>query len=300
MKRLFTYGCSFTSYQYPTWADYIGCLFDENYTFALSGAGNKYSFTQLKNSLSLFNITKEDTIIFQVTGTTRQDILNSDFEWIGGGHIYSNPNYSKRYIQDCFDILNSLFDLYTNLNFLSYLKEHLEYNIIIVPMLSFKFTQNLGEIGYSYDFDDSEYSDAILKMVNSLQEYEKKYMIDTDIFSFQLDQSEKKHIWYDPSSDVFVENDDHPSTKTHYRFVLDVLSKYIDDIDLKPLLSPKMVNLVETWESFFNGEIDIRQNDEYINQICKFKMSESTLGVGWPHFLTKTQYNHITLPLDEI
>ena len=48
-KRLFTFGCSFTKWSWPTWNDYIGLSFDEYYNFALGGADNKnilYKFLQ--------------------------------------------------------------------------------------------------------------------------------------------------------------------------------------------------------------------------------------------------------------
>ena len=55
-KRLFTFGCSFTKWSWPTWNDYIGLSFDEYYNFACGGADNKnmlITFTGFKNNNSL-------------------------------------------------------------------------------------------------------------------------------------------------------------------------------------------------------------------------------------------------------
>ena len=41
-KRLFTFGCSFTQWKWPTWADYIGINFDEYYNAGQAGSDNKH------------------------------------------------------------------------------------------------------------------------------------------------------------------------------------------------------------------------------------------------------------------
>ena len=40
MKRLFAFGCSFTGYGWPTWADIIGQSFDYYENWGKSGIGN--------------------------------------------------------------------------------------------------------------------------------------------------------------------------------------------------------------------------------------------------------------------
>ena len=44
-SRFFAFGCSFTSYYWPTWADIIGQEFsDRYYNLAMCGAGNEFMF----------------------------------------------------------------------------------------------------------------------------------------------------------------------------------------------------------------------------------------------------------------
>lgn len=294
MKRLFTYGCSFTNYQYPTWAEYLGSLYDEHHTFALSGAGNYFSFSQFKRTLHEYDVSKNDTILFQITGIVRKDLIGADNEWVGGGNIFYNSNYSQNYINNCFDMINSAYDLYNNLKFLIYFKEYLNYNIIIIPMLSFEHKENLGEIGYRYQNDNTQYSNYLFKIIDNLYEIEKKYMVNTDMFTFQYSQKETPHSWYSHSEKRWVENDNHPSTKTHYEFAKYLVSNYLTNINSSNLYDESMINLVETWETFFSRVIDFKDGDKYLSQIDKYEYNHDMLGVGYPHHLTNTKYQHKT------
>lgn len=44
MKRFFAFGCSYTSYHWPTWADYVGMSpeFDEAYNFGMAGGASRF------------------------------------------------------------------------------------------------------------------------------------------------------------------------------------------------------------------------------------------------------------------
>ena len=71
MKRLFTFGCSYTIWSWPTWADYIGVNFDAYYNFARSGSDNKNILYNVLNANEKFNFTKDDTIIVMFTSFNR-------------------------------------------------------------------------------------------------------------------------------------------------------------------------------------------------------------------------------------
>jgi len=40
MGRLFTFGCSYTAYTWPTWADFVGTKFDFYQNWGRLGSGN--------------------------------------------------------------------------------------------------------------------------------------------------------------------------------------------------------------------------------------------------------------------
>jgi hypothetical protein len=74
-KRLFVFGCSFTNWVWPTWADIIAPHFDEYYNYGYSGRGNWYIYNMLLNAIKTHEITKDDTVVIQWSEWTRVDEL---------------------------------------------------------------------------------------------------------------------------------------------------------------------------------------------------------------------------------
>jgi hypothetical protein len=72
MKRLFALGCSFTSYAWPSYADFAGLYFDEYENWAFPGLGNRALLERL-----LYNglILLETTLINLVKVTGEQKVV---------------------------------------------------------------------------------------------------------------------------------------------------------------------------------------------------------------------------------
>lgn len=73
-ERLFTFGCSFTEYYWPTWAEMIGREFDYFENWGLSGIGNRAILEKLSECIVNNNITEQDTIIIQWSEIHRFDV----------------------------------------------------------------------------------------------------------------------------------------------------------------------------------------------------------------------------------
>ena len=98
-KRFFAFGCSFTNYAWPTWADYLGRNIGEYYNFGGSGSGNMLIFQQFIQCMKKYEFTENDLVIIQWTNTTREDRY-IDGEWRRNGNLetqgdglYKNKNY---------------------------------------------------------------------------------------------------------------------------------------------------------------------------------------------------------------
>lgn len=91
-KRFFAYGCSFTNYAWPTWADLIGENFDEYFNYGRPGAGNFYIFNSLMETDQYHKITKDDLVIIQWSCSSREDRYK-DNKWLtqGGVANYYTP-----------------------------------------------------------------------------------------------------------------------------------------------------------------------------------------------------------------
>ena len=104
-KRIFCFGCSFTEYTMPTWADILKLHFKntstEVYNFGKGGAGNYYIFNRIVEKSLEYNFTKDDLILIQWSGVFREDRFK-DGGWNTPGNILTQPTYSKSVVKNWF------------------------------------------------------------------------------------------------------------------------------------------------------------------------------------------------------
>lgn len=81
MRRLFTFGCSFTSYEWPTWADILGREFDYFENWGRRGSGNQFICNSIAEADARNNFTKDDTIVIMWSSMMRED------RYIEGGWV---------------------------------------------------------------------------------------------------------------------------------------------------------------------------------------------------------------------
>jgi len=95
-KRVFAFGCSFTEYQWPTWADFIGRTYHnkgyEYYNFGNSGAGNYYILASLFAADTKYKFDKDDIILVMWSSWTRDDRYVLDYMW----RVPDDPNKRLR------------------------------------------------------------------------------------------------------------------------------------------------------------------------------------------------------------
>ena len=70
-KRFFSFGCSFTSWHWPTWNDYIGLNFDEYYSYGCGGADNKNILYRLLRADKKHKFTSNDCVMVMFTSFNR-------------------------------------------------------------------------------------------------------------------------------------------------------------------------------------------------------------------------------------
>ncbi len=89
-KRHFSFGCSFTNYYWPTWADVIAHeMPDAGYiNTAKPGAGNSYILAKLSQAIRYYNIGEDDLVTVMWTTMYRQDSFKQG-EWKTPGNIFS-------------------------------------------------------------------------------------------------------------------------------------------------------------------------------------------------------------------
>lgn len=111
-KRLFTFGCSYTRYQYPTWADFLGLEFEKFENWGLPGIGCRAIFERIIECHARHNITKDDIVIVQWSTHLRHDFYTPApigdrkiLNWKTWGSVFSEKNqslYDKKWLDTFF------------------------------------------------------------------------------------------------------------------------------------------------------------------------------------------------------
>jgi hypothetical protein len=104
MQRLFTFGCSFTKNNYPTWADIVGTQFSYYQNWAQPGAGNTFIFYSLVECMKRNTICADDTVIIMWTSIAREDRYTRNNKWITPGSIFNQTVYNKTFVDNFSDI----------------------------------------------------------------------------------------------------------------------------------------------------------------------------------------------------
>ena len=98
MKRLFTFGCSYTNYRWSTWADCLAPEFDYFENWGQSGGGNHYIFNSLMEADQRHHFSKNDTVIV-CWSTYMRDDRYVDGRWHTIGGMFSTPIYNSEYLK---------------------------------------------------------------------------------------------------------------------------------------------------------------------------------------------------------
>jgi len=102
MSTLYTYGCSFTKYNWPTWADHMGKNFSKFINYGSVGAGNHYILHKLAESHAINEIAVDDTVAIMWSTTNRYDSIIKG-KWDIRGNVL-NSDRPKEFI-DMIDLV---------------------------------------------------------------------------------------------------------------------------------------------------------------------------------------------------
>lgn len=116
VKRAFFFGCSFTSYGWPTWADAMGHTLHaqgyEYYNFGLPGAGNDLIFKTMMRAQHEYNITSDDLVMVMWTSWNREDryLHNQygDTAWQLQGNVLNSEFYDQDFISKYWSLENDV------------------------------------------------------------------------------------------------------------------------------------------------------------------------------------------------
>jgi hypothetical protein len=242
MSRIFTFGCSFTEYRWPTWADII-LYGNDGYNCGVTGGGFDSILYRLMEADRKFKLTSDDKVIIVFTTPLRWDII-VDCVWSTHGQVINSP-YAK--------YENKLYSL-EGLIFKSF------YNIKLID----DFLKN-KKINYVFGSVNDLYTDLgnyfekidIIEETNELINYVKNN-VEIKLLDFSKYTKSYETGWLPTKKYIDDNTEYHPRPITHYNWVNDILLKEMD-IDIKI-----------TKEQILEIELHI-DSIEYVNQSLQIK-----------------------------
>jgi hypothetical protein len=251
MKRFFSFGCSYTFYCWPTWADFLGLSFEHYENWGISGLGNQGILERIVECNIKNKFTRDDLVIVQWSGHLRNDFFNRNSlddrsgKWKTCGSIFNAENknlYDKNWISVFFDEFAYLMH---TLNYISAVQNLLENTNCKWYMTSMGDIRKLGsDISGSDEYSENN------KKYNAWLEYPELEVYEKSIWTDHIDH------WIDPIStalnesniDLFTlgnEIDLHPTPSHHLLWFKDNILGRIKDINYPLEDYDRIVNSVD-------------------------------------------------------
>lgn len=194
-KRIFAFGCSYTAYSWPTWADIIAYDLGLPYeNWALGGLGNFGIQARLVECDLKNNLDQDDLVLVMWSGWNREDRFDiSKGGWLCGGCIFHNPYYSERYLFDYWTLENDIIRSMT------------------VIHTTRKAYQNI--IKFEGEMTSPNYGDEYFN--GQLEQYAQNVPLLLSLFEHKIPKFkiETRDAWQE------YLNDPHPSILQHLKFV---------------------------------------------------------------------------------
>ena len=97
-KRFFAFGCSFTNYAWPTWADIIGQDIPVYENWGARGGGNEFIFNSIIEADVRHKFNQEDLIMIMWSSTCREDRYSNN-KWVHATVDHQEAVYGKHWVR---------------------------------------------------------------------------------------------------------------------------------------------------------------------------------------------------------
>jgi hypothetical protein len=101
-RHVWCFGCSFTSYAWPTWADLLKKKFDNVSNLGMLGAGNVYIFNKIMEKYTQGHITEDDLVMVCWSGHYRLDMRFKN-RWHTPGNLLTQDTYPMDFVKEYCD-----------------------------------------------------------------------------------------------------------------------------------------------------------------------------------------------------
>lgn len=284
MHNLFTFGCSYTNFRYPTYSDFLSPYFDNHFNLGIPGSGNRAIFNTVIENID--NITENDFVLIQWSSLLREDRIFENNEWKAGGIITNTPYYNDDWVLKYFNPIQQTKEL------ISYIKS-------LIPLIESK-TKNFKWF-YMLEPWESDLMGEPSEIPNILQE-KYKLLKETDLLdclekislqnpnflgsveSFLSCNSERKLIYnFDPVLQTMV-HDNHPCPSDHFSFSKHIIKFFESDIFDNSIIIEKNKELAFQWKLFVNDAEKMLKTEKFFfginNTMIDYRTNNSI--IQWP------------------
>tara|TARA_Y100000992_G_scaffold282014_1_gene230188 strand:+ start:1647 stop:2414 length:768 start_codon:yes stop_codon:yes gene_type:complete len=210
-KRLFTFGCSFTSWKWPTWNDYIGLNFDEYYSLGCGGADNKNILYRLLQADRKYKFTSNDCVMVMFTSFNRLSYIDKHHYIHNIGDIVDH-NVKAHPMGKNYNFATAVYDSYIAIQSIK--------SILDSKNVKYEFLQSMKHNFYNDDFEArGEIKKPLDYCLNLF-----KYPVMENWCCENYDFMKEKVIWKDDGNE-----DGHPPMKHHFDYVKEFFPQYITD-----------------------------------------------------------------------
>lgn len=245
MKRLFAIGCSYTNYNWPTWADWLGGEFDEYYNFGRTGAGNRYIGSMLGFILPKLNLTEDDTVVVQWGSLLRYDTYSESGKWGNAcGNMYNQNLYDISWVRKYFYPEQMAFETISYVNLVKAFLSNSKCKWTMFWLLNPNIDEYLGEpfrLQQQYRVD----SEKIERTLQEIRKNKKVFydnFLESDLSLFQLD--------FNTPMFHNGQKDSHPTSVAHLEY-----AKYITKNLGATFNLNKYDQLAKEWD-FFKSNLE--------------------------------------------
>jgi len=206
-KRLFTFGCSFTQYRWPTWANLISDQFDKFYNYGLSGFGNLGIACSVAEADARHKFTSDDTVIVMWTNCVREDRWISG-DWYRKGHIIymqDDERYAPDFVEKCVDVKGCYIRDFAQI--------HLTKKFLETAGCKFEFL-SMVEFKQPYAYETENINDVIFEYRETL-----------DFIKPSIHKTIFNHDWTQPWTQG-EQVDYHPLPRDYAKYINTVLPEY--------------------------------------------------------------------------
>lgn len=212
-ERLFTFGCSYTRYYWPTWAEILGREYEYFENWGQPGVGNRAIIEKLTECIMNNKITENDTVIIQWSDFHRFDVhmpMPSLPEgWAQGGNMLLAEDFDKTWISS---VWNEKSYIMHTLNFISL-------GIMVLESLPCKwYMTSIHDI--KKDILTNPDKSVSIELVNYLKIFDhKNWLKPMDVFFENYDFPIKELL----NDRHVTEKDLHPIPIAHYAWLNEIL-----------------------------------------------------------------------------